>query len=51
MNKEQHTALPTEITEEEVTGRVVVNWTPDLEFTDSTLVYGSYSKGYGPGNV
>ena len=41
--------LPTEITEEEVTGRVVVNWTPDLEFTDSTLVYGSYSKGYGPG--
>ena len=40
--------LPTEITEEEVTGRVVVNWTPDLEFTDSTLVYGSYSKGYGP---
>ena len=41
--------LPTELTEEELTGRVVVNWTPDLEFTDSTLVYGSYSKGYGPG--
>lgn len=31
---------------EEVTGRLNVDWSPDLSFTDSTLVYASYSKGY-----
>ena len=30
----------------ELTGRVVLNWTPDLEATDDTLVYASYSRGY-----
>jgi outer membrane receptor protein involved in Fe transport len=30
----------------EWTGRFVVDWTPDLSFTDETLVYFSYSKGY-----
>ncbi|MES2341643.1 MAG: TonB-dependent receptor, partial [Pseudomonadota bacterium] len=30
----------------ETTGRFNVDWKPDLPFTDDTLVYGSYSKGY-----
>jgi outer membrane receptor protein involved in Fe transport len=30
----------------EVTGRFNVDWSPDLEFTDDTLIYASYSKGY-----
>ena len=30
----------------EVTGRLNVDWSPDLSLTDSTLVYASYSKGY-----
>lgn len=30
----------------EMTGRVVLNWTPDLEITDDTLIYASYSRGY-----
>ncbi|WP_374572433.1 TonB-dependent receptor [Phenylobacterium sp.] len=30
----------------ETTGRLNVDWSPDLAFTDSTLVYASYSKGY-----
>jgi iron complex outermembrane receptor protein len=29
-----------------LTGRMVVDWTPDLSFTDETLVYGSFSRGY-----
>ena len=29
-----------------MTGRVVLNWTPNLEMTDDTLVYASYSRGY-----
>ena len=28
------------------TGRVVLDWSPELEATDSTLVYASYSRGY-----
>jgi outer membrane receptor protein involved in Fe transport len=31
---------------QETTGRVVLDWTPDIEFTDATLVYASYSRGY-----
>ena len=27
---------------DELTGRAAVNWTPKLDFTDQTLVYGSY---------
>ncbi|MBW8815337.1 MAG: TonB-dependent receptor [Caulobacterales bacterium] len=30
----------------EATGRLNVDWTPELPFTDRTLVYASYSKGY-----
>ncbi len=30
----------------EMTGRVVLNWTPDLDATDDTLFYASYSRGY-----
>ncbi|MFP3942507.1 MAG: TonB-dependent receptor [Alphaproteobacteria bacterium] len=33
----------------EITGRAVVNWKPDLGFTDTTLFYGSYSRGYKAG--
>ena len=31
------------------TGRAVVDWTPHLDFTDQTLVYASYSRGYKSG--
>ena len=33
------------------TGRGVVDWTPKLDFTDSTLVYLSYSTGYKAGGA
>jgi iron complex outermembrane receptor protein len=36
---------------ERLTGRAVVNWTPQLDFTDQTLVYGSYSHGYKAGGA
>ncbi len=35
----------------EWTGRVVANWTPKLEFTDQSLFYGSYSRGYKGGGA
>src|SRR6185437_5071751 len=35
----------------EFTGRAVVNWTPKLDFTDQTLVYASYSRGYKAGGA
>ena len=41
--------VPTSFTEEEVTGKVGVDWTPDLEGTDSTLIYATFSRGYRPG--
>jgi len=31
---------------EEFTGRLNLEWTPQLDFTDRTLVYASYSRGY-----
>ncbi|MDE3114418.1 MAG: TonB-dependent receptor, partial [Pseudomonadota bacterium] len=31
------------------TGRVVADWTPKLDFTDATLIYGSYARGYKAG--
>ncbi|MDX9996933.1 MAG: TonB-dependent receptor [Phenylobacterium sp.] len=31
---------------QETTGRFNVDWSPDLGFTDDTLIYASYSKGY-----
>jgi len=33
------------------TGRAAVNWTPKLDFTDQTLVYGSYARGYKAGGA
>ncbi len=35
----------------EVTGRFNVNWTPKLDFTDQTLVYGSFAHGYKGGGA
>ncbi len=36
---------------EAVTGRLVLDWTPDLSFTDDTLVYASLSRGYKGGGT
>ncbi len=36
---------------DEFSGRAVVNWTPKLDFTDQTLVYASYSRGYKAGGA
>ncbi|MGE5565311.1 MAG: TonB-dependent receptor domain-containing protein [Parcubacteria group bacterium] len=35
----------------EPTGRLTVDWKPDLSFTDETLVYGSYAHGYKAGGA
>jgi len=35
----------------EFTGRAAINWTPRLDFTDQTLVYGSYAHGYKAGGA
>ncbi len=35
----------------QLTGRLAVNWTPKLDFTDQTLVYGSYAHGYKAGGA
>ena len=35
----------------ELTGRFTANWTPKLDFTDQTLVYGSYAHGYKAGGA
>jgi iron complex outermembrane recepter protein len=36
---------------QELTGRAVATWTPKVDFTDDTLVYGSYSRGYKAGGA
>jgi iron complex outermembrane receptor protein len=36
---------------DQLTGRAAVNWTPKLNFTDQTLVYGSYAHGYKAGGA
>jgi iron complex outermembrane recepter protein len=36
---------------DQLTGRAVLNWTPKLDFTDQTLVYGSYARGYKAGGA
>ena len=43
------TGNPTTLTEEETTYRAAIDWTPDLDATDSTLIYASISRGYRPG--
>mgnify|MGYP001548440910 CR=1 FL=1 len=35
----------------QLTGRAAVNWTPKLDFTDQTLLYGSYAHGYKAGGA
>ena len=35
----------------EWTGRLVANWTPKLDFTDQTMIYASYSRGYKGGGA
>ena len=35
----------------EVTGRFAANWTPKLSFTDQTLIYASYARGYKAGGA
>jgi outer membrane receptor protein involved in Fe transport len=37
--------------DKETTGRFGVDWSPDLGFTDETLIYGVYSKGYKGGGI
>lgn len=36
---------------QEVTGRIGLDWSPDLSFTDDSLIYGFYSKGYKGGGL
>jgi outer membrane receptor protein involved in Fe transport len=36
---------------EEFTGRAAVNWSPKLSFTDQTLLFASYSRGYKAGGA
>lgn len=36
---------------EALTGRAVLDWSPDLAFTDDTLIYASYSRGYKGGGT
>jgi len=36
---------------EELTGRFVANWTPKLAFTDQSLFYASYARGYKGGGA
>ncbi|KJS38406.1 MAG: TonB-dependent receptor [Hyphomonas sp. BRH_c22] len=36
---------------DETTGRIGLDWAPDLSFTNDTLIYGFYSKGYKGGGL
>ncbi len=36
---------------QEVTGRIGADWTPDLDFTDDSLFFASYAKGYKGGGI
>jgi iron complex outermembrane recepter protein len=40
-----------DISFEEVTGRFVIDWVPNVDFTDETLVYFSFSRGYKSGGI
>ena len=35
----------------QLTGRAAADWTPKLDFTDQTLIYGSYARGYKAGGA
>jgi iron complex outermembrane recepter protein len=48
------TTQPYDITDQAfraMSGRAVVDWTPKLDFTDQTLVYASYARGYKAGGA
>src|SRR3546814_16231356 len=34
-----------------LTGRLVLDWKPEISFTDDTLIYGSYARGYKGGGA
>ena len=36
---------------ERLTGRAVIDWTPETSFSEDTLVYASYSRGYKAGGI
>lgn len=36
---------------DEFTGRFVIDWNPITSFSDDTLIYASYSRGYKPGGI
>ncbi|MHB8528987.1 MAG: TonB-dependent receptor, partial [Caulobacteraceae bacterium] len=38
--------IPQRVTYREFTGRANLDWTPVLSFTDKTLIYATYSRGY-----
>lgn len=38
--------VPQRVTYREFTGRANLTWTPTLSFTDKTLIYANYSRGY-----
>lgn len=40
---------PQSVDFQENTGRIVLDWRPDVEFSDDTLIYASYSTGYKAG--
>lgn len=40
-----------EVAFEEVTGRAGFDWSPDLGFSEDTLIYGFYSRGYKAGGI
>jgi outer membrane receptor protein involved in Fe transport len=42
-------ATPQTVAFKEWTGRLNAEWTPHFSFTDKTLVYATYSRGYKPG--
>jgi outer membrane receptor protein involved in Fe transport len=44
-------AVYTNVRFKELTGRLGFDWQPDLSFTDSTLIYGFYSRGYKAGGL
>ncbi|MFL6690555.1 MAG: TonB-dependent receptor [Alphaproteobacteria bacterium] len=37
------------VTFDKLTGRLVADWTPKTDFTDATLIYASYARGYKAG--
>lgn len=41
----------TDLTFDEFTGRIVLDWKPDVAFTDDTLVYFSFSRGFKGGGI